>query len=206
MEHPIAVIDFGSQYTQLIVRRIRELGYFSRLYQPSELRETGDPAAVILSGGPRSTLEPGAPDIDFEYLKEMGVPVLGVCYGMQLLNRKFGGEVAPGNTREYGPATLMVDAGVDSIFNGLKGHSQIWMIVQPCVFNMWTAFLSFSLFFPIFSLHHSVLVPGNLKYLHPSCPCQKHPCTKITVRYLGKTISGLPGRSFTCSRKRNPLA
>ena len=127
MEHPIAVIDFGSQYTQLIVRRIRELGYFSRLYQPSELRETGDPAAVILSGGPRSTLEEGAPDIDFEYLLEMGVPVLGVCYGMQLLNRKFGGEVAPGNTREYGPATLMIEAGVDSIFNGLKGHSQIWM-------------------------------------------------------------------------------
>jgi GMP synthase (glutamine-hydrolysing) len=127
MDHPIAVIDFGSQYTQLIVRRIRELGYFSRLYQPSELRETGTPAAVILSGGPRSTLEPGAPDIDFDYLVEMGVPVLGVCYGMQLLNRKFGGEVAPGNTREYGPATLMVEAGVDSIFNGLKGHSQIWM-------------------------------------------------------------------------------
>ncbi len=127
MEHPIAVIDFGSQYTQLIVRRIRELGYFSRLYQPSELRETGSPAAVILSGGPRSTLEPGAPDIDFDYLMELGVPVLGVCYGMQLLNRKFGGEVAPGNTREYGPATLMIEAGVESIFDGLKGHSQIWM-------------------------------------------------------------------------------
>ncbi len=127
MDHPIAVIDFGSQYTQLIVRRIRELGYFSRLYQPSELRETGSPAAVILSGGPRSTLEPGAPDIDFDYLVELGVPVLGVCYGMQLLNRKFGGEVAPGNTREYGPATLMIEAGIDSIFNGLKGHSKIWM-------------------------------------------------------------------------------
>lgn len=127
MDHPIAVIDFGSQYTQLIVRRIRELGYFSRLYQPSELSETGSPAAVILSGGPRSTLEPGAPDIDFDYLVALGVPVLGVCYGMQLLNRKFGGEVAPGNTREYGPATLMVESGVDSIFNGLKGHSQIWM-------------------------------------------------------------------------------
>lgn len=127
MEHPIAVIDFGSQYTQLIVRRIRELGYFSRLYQPSELRETGEPAAVILSGGPRSTLEEGAPDIDFEYLLELGVPVLGVCYGMQLLNRKFGGEVAPGNTREYGPATLLVSEGVDGIFNDLEGHSQIWM-------------------------------------------------------------------------------
>ncbi|MEM9018036.1 MAG: glutamine-hydrolyzing GMP synthase [Verrucomicrobiota bacterium] len=127
MEHPIAVIDFGSQYTQLIVRRIRELGYFSRLYQPSELRKTGDPAAVILSGGPRSTLEPDAPDIDFDYLLEMGVPVLGVCYGMQLLNRKFGGEVAPGNTREYGPATLMPEEAVSGIFDGLEGHSQIWM-------------------------------------------------------------------------------
>lgn len=127
MEHPIAVIDFGSQYTQLIVRRIRELGYFSKLYQPSELKDTGDAAAVILSGGPRSTLEEGAPDIDFDYLVQMDVPVLGVCYGMQLLNQKFGGEVAPGNTREYGPATLMIDGEVESIFTGLKGHSQIWM-------------------------------------------------------------------------------
>lgn len=125
--NPIAVIDFGSQYTQLIVRRIRELGYFSKLYQPGELRETGSPAAVILSGGPRSTREPDAPDIDFDYLLGMGVPVLGVCYGMQLLNRKFGGEVAPGNTREYGPATLMVEAGTDGLFKSLKGHSQIWM-------------------------------------------------------------------------------
>ncbi|MDF1657701.1 MAG: glutamine-hydrolyzing GMP synthase [Verrucomicrobiales bacterium] len=127
MDNPIAVIDFGSQYTQLIVRRIRELGYFSRLYQPSELRDTGKPAAVILSGGPRSTLEENAPDIDFDYLVDMGVPVLGVCYGMQLLNTKFGGAVAPGNTREYGPATLMPEEGVSGIFNDLKGHSQIWM-------------------------------------------------------------------------------
>lgn len=127
MDNPIAVIDFGSQYTQLIVRRIRELGYFSRLYQPSELRETGSTAAVILSGGPRSTLEPDAPDIDFEYLVGMNVPVLGVCYGMQLLNTKFGGTVAPGNMREYGPATLMPEAGVDGIFHNLEGHSQIWM-------------------------------------------------------------------------------
>ncbi|MDF1825299.1 MAG: glutamine-hydrolyzing GMP synthase [Verrucomicrobiales bacterium] len=127
MDNPIAVIDFGSQYTQLIVRRIRELGYFSRLYQPSELRDTGKPAAVILSGGPRSTLEADAPDIDFDYLVELGVPVLGVCYGMQLLNTKFGGKVAPGNTREYGPATLMPEEGVKGIFEDLTGHSQIWM-------------------------------------------------------------------------------
>lgn len=110
------------------MRRIREFGYFSKLYQPGDLRETGSPPAVILSGGPRSTLEPGAPDIDFEYLRSLGVPVLGVCYGMQLLNLKFGGQVAPGHTREHGPAALLVraeDGGV--LFEGIRDHSQIWM-------------------------------------------------------------------------------
>ncbi|MCB1061982.1 MAG: glutamine-hydrolyzing GMP synthase [Verrucomicrobiae bacterium] len=126
MENPIAVIDFGSQYTQLIVRRIREFGYFSKLYQPSELRDTGNPPAVILSGGPRSTLEPDAPDIDFEYLRSLNVPVLGVCYGMQLLNTKFGGSVAPGHTREYGPAALIPRNG-GPLFEGVRDHSQIWM-------------------------------------------------------------------------------
>jgi len=126
MERSIAVIDFGSQYTQLIVRRIRELGYFAKLWQPEELKDTENPSAVILSGGPRSTLEDGAPDIDFEYLRGMGVPIMGVCYGMQLLNLKFGGEVAPGHTREYGPATLVpVDSG--SLLEGFSEQSQIWM-------------------------------------------------------------------------------
>ncbi len=126
MERSIAVIDFGSQYTQLIVRRVRELGYFAKLWQPSELKDTESPSAVILSGGPRSTLEEGAPDIDFEYLRQMEVPVLGVCYGMQLLNLKFGGEVAPGHTREYGPATL-VPAEKGGLFEGMSERSQIWM-------------------------------------------------------------------------------
>ncbi len=122
----IAVIDFGSQYTQLIVRRIRELGFFSKLYQPSELAEAGEPAAVILSGGPRSVTEEGAPDIDLDHLRALDVPVLGICYGMQLLSKRLGGYVAPGNTREYGPARLM-PCLLESLFAGLSLDSQIWM-------------------------------------------------------------------------------
>ena len=103
---PIAVIDFGSQYSQLIVRRVRGLGCFAKLYGPDELHLTGAPAAVILSGGPRSVSEPDAPDIDLDYLRSLGVPVLGVCYGMQLLNTKHGGDVKPSDRREYGPVRL----------------------------------------------------------------------------------------------------
>lgn len=126
MQVQIAVIDFGSQYSQLIVRRVRELGYFAKLFLPQQLRETGQPAAVILSGGPRSVSEPDAPDIDFTYLKELGVPVLGICYGMQLLNIKHGGQVAPSHSREYGPAELRPCVH-DELFAHLSDSSQIWM-------------------------------------------------------------------------------
>jgi GMP synthase (glutamine-hydrolysing) len=125
LSRQIAIIDFGSQYTQLIVRRIRELGYYSRLFQPEELKETGHPAAVILSGGPRSTREEGAPDIDWAWLASLGVPVLGVCYGMQLLNLKHGGQVSPGTKREYGPAVMTPEGG-SALFAGVNA-SQVWM-------------------------------------------------------------------------------
>ena len=122
----VAVIDFGSQYTQLIVRRVRELGYFARLFQPENLDVIGQPGAIILSGGPRSTSEADAPDIDFGRLDAFGVPVLGVCYGMQLLNIKFGGSVEASDRREYGPATLRTAADAD-MFEGVSGESQVWM-------------------------------------------------------------------------------
>jgi GMP synthase (glutamine-hydrolysing) len=124
----IAVFDFGSQYSQLIVRRIRELGYHARLHPPAALRavaEAEQPAAVILSGGPRSTTEPDAPDIDFGFLRGLGVPVLGICYGMQLLNLKWGGRIHRRSTREYGPALLCPTAG-DGLMEGV-GESQVWM-------------------------------------------------------------------------------
>jgi GMP synthase (glutamine-hydrolysing) len=128
LDRQIAVIDFGSQYTQLIIRRIREMGFYSRLFQPDELKKSGRPAAVILSGGPRSTREENAPDIDFEFLRSLGVPVLGVCYGMQLLNLKFGGQVTPGTKREYGP--VIITPETESGDNPFFAHftpSQVYM-------------------------------------------------------------------------------
>ncbi len=124
--HHVAVLDFGSQYTQLIVRRVRELGFYAKLYSPEDISEIGHPGAVILSGGPRSTSEPDAPDIDFETLKSFGVPVLGVCYGMQLLNIKFGGSVKASNQREYGPAMLKPTSHAD-LYEGISAESQVWM-------------------------------------------------------------------------------
>ncbi|HEY8932471.1 MAG TPA: glutamine-hydrolyzing GMP synthase [Rariglobus sp.] len=122
----VAVLDFGSQYTQLIVRRVRELGYFAKLYALEDFPNLGQPGAIILSGGPRSTSEPDAPDIDFEALKAFNAPVLGVCYGMQLLNIKFGGTVASSNRREYGPAGLFPAEGID-LYEGVSSGSQVWM-------------------------------------------------------------------------------
>ncbi len=122
----VAVIDFGSQYTQLIVRRVRELGFFAMLYALEDFPNVGRPGAIILSGGPKSTSEEDAPDLDFEALKAFGVPVLGVCYGMQLLNLKFGGTVEKSDRREYGPADLFP---VDdcTLYEGISAVSQVWM-------------------------------------------------------------------------------
>lgn len=122
----IAVIDFGSQYTQLIVRRARELGFFARLYAIEDFPDIGKPGAIILSGGPKSTADADAPDLDFEKLRAFNVPVLGVCYGMQLLNLKFGGSVKSSNHREYGPAALKPTA-TEGLYEGITPGSQVWM-------------------------------------------------------------------------------
>ncbi len=103
----VLVVDFGGQYTQLIVRRIRELGVYSEMVPwMSAEAAIGEkqPAAVILSGGPRSVLEPGAPTIDFAVLE--GLPVLGICYGQQLMAHKLGGRVETSDHKEYGKRTI----------------------------------------------------------------------------------------------------
>jgi GMP synthase (glutamine-hydrolysing) len=124
----VLVLDFGSQYSQLIARRIRELNVYCELVPGDtswpELEAMG-PSGLILSGGPASVYEPGAPQVDARALRS-GLPVLGICYGMQLIAHHLGGEVAPGSHREYGPALISV-AEPERLFAGLPEEQPVWM-------------------------------------------------------------------------------
>ena len=125
----IIVIDFGSQYSHLIARRIRELKVYSEVFTASSTWETVrhiNPKGVILSGGPASVYDPGAPRIP-DWVFERDLPVLGICYGMQALVHQLGGEVVPGQSQEYGSAVLHQDGGEASLFTELPPPFQVWM-------------------------------------------------------------------------------
>ncbi len=125
----IIVIDFGSQYSHLIARRIRELKVYSEVFTASSTWETVrhiNPKGVILSGGPASVYDPGAPRIP-DWVFERDLPVLGICYGMQALVHQLGGEVVPGQLQEYGSAVLHQDGGEASLFTELPPTFQVWM-------------------------------------------------------------------------------
>jgi len=130
----VAILDFGSQYSHLIARRVREMNVYCELYScavsADELAKH-EITAVILSGGPSSVYEEGAPHISkeiWEILREREIPVLGICYGMQELAYAFGGEVAPGLKREYGKAQVHRIEGCDSkLFSDLPDEFQMWM-------------------------------------------------------------------------------
>ncbi|MEW5693862.1 MAG: glutamine-hydrolyzing GMP synthase [Candidatus Hydrogenedentota bacterium] len=126
MEAQIAVIDYGSQYSQLIVRRVRELGYFVKLYQPDDINTLNSVSAVILSGGPKSVSDKDALDIDLKLFKKLNIPILGICYGMQLLNVKYGGIVRSEEIKEYGPSRIQIRYR-NKIFNNVPENLNVWM-------------------------------------------------------------------------------
>ncbi len=127
----ILILDFGSQYTQLIARRVREAHVYCELH-PFDLDLAAirafAPTGIILSGGPKSVYEPEAPAVT-EDLFDLGVPILGICYGMQLMSRHFGGEVVPAGKREFGHADLHAAGKPGPLFDGffVEGKSPVWM-------------------------------------------------------------------------------
>lgn len=127
MKEKILILDFGSQYTQLIARRIRELNVYCEIHPFNHFPSPDDSVkGIILSGSPFSVRDKNAPDPDLSGIKGK-YPVLGICYGAQLLVHKSGGEVRPSATREYGRANLVTIKSADPLFSGIVSGTQVWM-------------------------------------------------------------------------------
>ncbi|MEI7812564.1 MAG: glutamine-hydrolyzing GMP synthase [Ignavibacteria bacterium] len=124
----VLILDFGSQYTQLIARRIRESGVYSEIHPFSislEKIKSLKPRGIILSGGPQSVYDNHAPELNTEIFS-FGVPILGICYGLQLICKALGGKVEPAHSREYGKARLNIVNDSELLLN-VRGNSVVWM-------------------------------------------------------------------------------
>jgi GMP synthase (glutamine-hydrolysing) len=132
----VLVLDFGGQYSQLIARRVRECGVFAELLPAAtpveKLRERA-PKGLVLSGGPASVYEPGAPPFPVELL-DLGIPVLGICYGMQAMVQALGGEVEGADAGEFGRAELTLRNGGGRLLGGLPEAQSCWMSHRDTVF------------------------------------------------------------------------
>ena len=127
MAEQILILDFGSQYTQLIARRVRELDVYCEIHPFNKIPDIGaEVKGIILSGSPSSVTDEGAPDVDLTLLRGR-LPILAICYGAQLLAHQNSGEVVPSETREYGRANFSyIDTHVD-LFKEMNHLSQVWM-------------------------------------------------------------------------------
>jgi GMP synthase (glutamine-hydrolysing) len=133
----VLVLDFGGQYSQLIARRIRECGVFSELLPSTTSVETireRAPRALVLSGGPASVYEPGAPRFPTELL-DLGIPLLGICYGMQAMVQALGGRVEAAEAGEFGRTDLVLRDGGGQLLGGLPTEQQAWMSHRDSVFE-----------------------------------------------------------------------
>lgn len=126
---PVLVVDFGAQYAQLIARRVREAGVYSELVPhtiTADEVQQRDPAAIVLSGGPSSVYEDGAPAFD-ETIFQLGIPVFGICYGFQVMARALGGEVGNTGDREYGATDAQLVGGGGALLAGQPETQNVWM-------------------------------------------------------------------------------
>jgi GMP synthase (glutamine-hydrolysing) len=126
----ILILDFGSQYTQLIARRIREQGVYCEIHPfnlPVEKIHAMAPKGIILSGGPSSVTDEDAPRVSADFYTNLDTPLLGICYGMQMLSVDLGGTSEPAARREYGHAKLKVLSGKTALFEGLPFELDVWM-------------------------------------------------------------------------------
>ena len=132
--HPtVLVVDFGAQYAQLISRRVRQANVFSEIVSHDLTAEEVTslrPAGVILSGGPKSVRIEGAPTIDPD-IYELDIPILGICYGAQLIARQLGGTVSQFEAGEYGRTSLQVTGG--NLFDGQPAEQDVWMSHFDCI-------------------------------------------------------------------------
>ena len=128
-EEKVIVIDFGGQYNQLVARRVRECNVYCEIYSyrtPIDKIKEMNPKGIILTGGPNSCYEEGAPSYTKE-LFELGIPVLGLCYGAQLMMHILGGKVEKAPVREYGKTETFIDGSKDKLFKGVEDKTIVWM-------------------------------------------------------------------------------
>ncbi len=188
----VVIIDFGSQYSHLIARRVRELKVYSQIAPASSTWKSVEhlnPKGVILSGGPASVYESGAPTVP-DWVFERGLPVLGICYGMQALVHQLGGRVAPGVKQEFGSDLLHQNASDGGLFKEMPQSFQVWMSHGDRVEELAPGFktLAFTENSPLAAIgngqcilglqfhpegHHTPLGTSLLKnFLFESCHCQ----------------------------------
>lgn len=139
----ILVLDFGGQYNQLIARRVRECGVYSEIRpytaEISEIRDAGY-AGIILTGGPRSVNEEGAPRCSAE-LFQLGLPILGICYGAQVMSAVLGGQVGRVEQREFGRIEMQIDAKDSLLFSGMEKNNNVWMSHTDAITELPTGFV-----------------------------------------------------------------
>ena len=179
MQETILILDFGSQYTQLIARRVRELNVYCEIHpfnNPPEITE--DVKGVILSGSPYSTLQEDAPQFDLSAIKG-ALPLLGVCYGAQYMALTSGGKVAPSEIREYGRANLSDVSSESPLFKGISKGSQVWMSHGDTIMDL-------PVDFEIIASTHDVKVAGYKVKGEDTFGIQFHP--EVYHSTDGKTL------------------